>query len=96
MSEKTTGKKMFQKSFISRVLLNALRRFNPLVQIAFPVLFVFYVGAIVLTFIFVVIWLKQGFDNIAFEAMITIWIIVLLTNFFEALFEVYEEDRKKS
>ena len=89
-------KKGFKNWFIVRVLCCMFYNLSPAKQIAFPVLFVFDIGSIVLTVIFVILWFRIGFDIASFEAMSTALMIVLFSNFCEAFFETYENYEKNN
>ena len=84
-----------KKWFLIKVFICMVQHFNPAKHLRSPLLFVFLIGSIILTVVFLILWLRQGFDFVSFKAMATAWSILIFCNFCEALFETVENENKK-
>lgn len=96
MSKEFNKKDITGNWILIKVLRSTIYRLNPMKQLNSPVLFIFYTGSVILTVIFLILWLRHGFDITAFKAMVTAWGIVLLTNLCEVIFETLEDNDKNN
>ena len=75
------------KKIIADAIGNSFRKLNPKAELANPVMFVCYVGAIFTSIIFFMILFHGTFAAFEFQIAIWLWFTVLFANFAEAIAE---------
>ncbi|MDD2798192.1 MAG: potassium-transporting ATPase subunit KdpB [Bacteroidales bacterium] len=87
MSTKNKHNKLFQKQIVLNALKESLIKLNPMVQIKNPVMFIVFVGSILVSLLLIEEGLNGHFSRFTLQIGIWLWFTTLFANFAEALAE---------
>lgn len=80
---------------IRKVLVETITRMTPKKQKEIPAFMVLYVGAFMMTLVFLFNWIKYSYSRFYFQVMISLWIIVIIGNFCEVCFDIFVDKEDK-
>jgi K+-transporting ATPase ATPase B chain len=89
MSKEKEKTILFDPRLIRRAIKDSFAKLDPRVQIKNPVMFVVFIGAVILTFIVIMDVIQSGGPDLKFNIQIALWLwfTVLFANFAEAIAE---------
>ncbi|MFZ4454741.1 MAG: potassium-transporting ATPase subunit KdpB [Bacteroidales bacterium] len=87
MVKNKNSRDLFQKQILTNALKESIKKLNPAIQIKNPVMFIVFVGSILVTILFIKDNLNGQFSGFTFQIAIWLWFTTLFANFAESLAE---------
>ncbi len=87
MVKNKNSRDLFQKQILINALKESIKKLNPAIQIKNPVMFIVFIGSILVTILFVKDYLNGQFSGFTLQIAIWLWFTTLFANFAESLAE---------
>lgn len=78
---------LFERQILKSALLSSIRKFNPTIQVKNPVMFIVYIGSLLVTFLFFKELANGNFSSFTLQIAIWLWFTSFFANFAESLAE---------